>query len=172
MLNFAIVGMSIRTRLFGVMVALEPRYHYDLAFVCVVLIGMALHQLLVNADRIPEISWLRRFRAASLVSALLLSVYCAVSYYTSCQAFFQRASDMPKAREYLENLRAGLEPLENTRPVFAEGSIPPTVTGMEFIFRQHSQLLRVFGVAATIAPPERAQYKIDDSGQVVPLRLP
>jgi hypothetical protein len=172
MLNFAIVGMSIRTRLFGVTVALEPRYHYDQAFVCVVFIGIALHQLTINADRIPEISWLRRFRATSLVSALLLSVYCAASYYTSCQAFFQRASDMPKAREYLENLRAGLEPLENERPVFAEGSIPPIVTGMDFIFRQHSQLLRVFGVAATIAPPEQAQYKIDGSGQVVPLRSP
>ncbi len=169
-LNFAMLAISVRTRIFGLTVAMEPRYFYEMGFVLVLFVAIVLHQL--RSDT-PEARWLTtgwRTRAVPVVLSSLIAGHAVAAYRSATSLHFAQFQDMLQTKEYMDHLIGGLEPLleEQGGPLkFADGALPVYITGFDFEFRRHSHLFDLLDVSVQFTPDQEADFKVIESGEVV-----
>lgn len=183
--NFLFMGISSRTILFGSSVAFQYRHYFDVWFVFLLFLGSVLHRV---TETRPALS--ARPIAGVLATGVALIAHggssvwalhnllqprpfntAALGSIDQIELGFYRA--MPDSRAFLDNLQHGLAKLpKGTRePTFVNGSFPVSLDPLDFAFRKYSQLFVVLGVRARfVTEPERAMYRIDDSGHVIRVR--
>ncbi|HEX7670595.1 MAG TPA: hypothetical protein VF395_13465, partial [Polyangiaceae bacterium] len=169
-LNMLMIGLSNRSALLGATLPFEPRYYFDLAFVAILFLGAILHQIPQDT---PECRWLgvswRRYVAPLLVPASLLTI--GISSFRNVTAHaFEYSRDLPRTRQYMQNLNSDLARLEmgSGEPrTFVDGFIPTFVTGIDMVFRHHSQLFAVLHAPARFVEVGRADFEVNEAGNVV-----
>lgn len=169
LLNFAMFAVSARTGAFGLTVACELRYFYELSFLVALFVGLVLHGLRREA---PELRWLIRSTAVPWIAAAALAAYAVFSYRNSTRIQFLQVVEILKTKAYVSRLLPELskakhpgEPLK-----LADGSLPVFMTGFDFSFRRQSQFLHLLGIRADFVPREQADWEIDETGRLVSLR--
>ncbi|HEX4340557.1 MAG TPA: hypothetical protein VH062_31830 [Polyangiaceae bacterium] len=167
LVNIVMIGVSNRVAVFGIAMAFETRYYWELCFFSWLLVGVIVHALPRDA---PEAAWLRiHSRAAGALGAVLLCVYGLVSYRSFSSTALAATDAMPKTRAFMDTLAADLRRLNSRQaPLkFEDGNMPGYVVGLDFTFQRHSQLLFLMGERVAYALPGKADYHIGEDGHLV-----
>jgi hypothetical protein len=169
--NIAVIAVSHRTERFGVSMANSYRYYFELMFLVVLFVGMALHNLPPRArpslfTRNPR--WTPAWVA---LASGLLALMAVMSFLR-----FEALLDTPRylrhlrAKEFVENLTAGLDALRAERRedfAFVDGLAPRFLTGKTAAhIRRYSDLLKVFDFDARFDTAAPRLYRITDLGEV------
>ena len=169
--NLAVIGLSTRVAVFGAKLAFEVRYYWELWFFTCLLAGIVLKQLPTTT---PEAAFVARLPAAvpRVVTAALLVAYAAASYHAFSTTALSDADPMPRTRSYVRTLTADLERMNSpsARLKLADDFVPGYLIGLDFTFIRQSQLLFLIGQRVAYVLPEKAEYRIDQEGHILPIR--
>jgi hypothetical protein len=147
------------------------RYYFELMFLVVLFVGMALHNLPRRA-RPFFFAGKPRWRAALVVLAGCLLVGMASMSYLNFDALLdtRRYRRHRQAKEFIENLTVGLDALRAESPedfAFIDGLAPVFITGKTAAhIRRYSDFLTIFDFDArfdTLAP---RLYRITETGEI------
>jgi hypothetical protein len=173
-LNFGFVAVSQRTASYGLSLAATPRYYFELMFLVVLFVGMALHNLPARPPLAAFEKHPGRKVAATAVACGMLLATAAVSF-----ARFEGLLDTRRyrrnrdAKVFIDNLRADLEALRS-RPqrefAFVDGLVPGYLTGKTaHHVRRYSEFLETFDFEARFDPAAPTLYAITEEGHVRPV---
>ena len=171
LVNVVMIGVSNRVAVFGLVMAFEVRYYWELCFFSCLLVGVVLHQVPTTTR---EARWLRGMPrpATDALVAGLLTVYAAVSYRGFSTGALSALDAMPRTRAFMENLSADLRRLNSKEsPVKLEdGFVPGYIVGLDFTFERSSQLLFLMGERIAYSLPGAAEYRVGEDGHLVRLQ--
>jgi hypothetical protein len=170
-MNVAVIAVSHRTVRFGLSMANSYRYYFELMFLVVLFVGMALHNLPPRA-RPSFFTRNPRWRPAWLALAgCLLAMMALMSFFR-----FEALLDTPRyrrhlqAKEFVENLTAGLDELRADRRedfAFVDGLAPRFLTGKTAAhIRRYSDFLTVFDFDVRFGTAAPRLYRITETGKV------
>jgi hypothetical protein len=176
-LNVALIAVSHRTERFGLSMANTYRYYFELMFLVVIFVGMALHNL-------PPRTRPSRFtRNPRWKTMWVVLAGCALALLASMSFFrFDALLDTPRyrrhrqAREFVENLTAGLDELraDPSRDfAFVDGLAPRFLTGKTAAhIRRYSRFLTIFDFEARFDAAAPRLYWITETGEVRQIERP
>lgn len=169
--NVAAIAISQRTERFGLSIAKSYRYYFELMFLVILFVGMALHNL-PRRDRPSFFSRNPRWKQAGVVLAGCLLATMASMSFSRFEALLDlpRYRRHPQAKEFVENLTAGLDELRAERAedfAFVDGLAPRFLTGKTAAhIRRYSDFLRVFDFDARFGTAAPHLYRITETGEV------
>lgn len=173
-LNFGVVAVSQRTVRYGLSLAATPRYYFELMFIVVLFVAMALHNLPARSPIAALARHPGRRLAMTLVASGMLLALAVVSF-----AHFESLLETRRyrrnrdAKVFVDNLRADLDALRR-RPqgefAFVDGLVPSYLTGKSADHvRRYSKFLGIFGFEARFDPAASTLYAITEQGEVRPV---
>jgi len=169
--NVAVIAISHRTERFGLSIANSYRYYFELMYLVVLFAGIALHNL-------PPRAWPPSFAGNPRWRPAWVALACCLLAAMASMSFLRFASllELPRyrrhlqAKEFVENLTAGLDELRADRRddfAFIDGLAPAFLTGKTAAhIRRYSDFLKVFEFDARFGTAAPRLYRITETGEV------
>ena len=156
--NFLVITLSPRM-VMGPVVVLAERYYFDVMFLVVLFVAIALRRSARDAGGIVMLAW----------------CVVALSGWSSWQSFHRLLESpgydtLPFVRKYTSNLRTDLAAIRRMHPDtldFVDGDVPRSLLGMAAMkMGRQSTFLLVFDPAIRIVPHGRCLYAVRPDGTV------
>jgi hypothetical protein len=171
-LNFAVVAASNRTLLWGTLMAFETRHYFELMFLVILFLKVALVRwraapspfslLPTPGPRLRASAW------AGCAALLLVHAWASFGAFVHLQETYAR--DLMRSRSYMRRLLSDVDALNLGRGApraFADGPVPTYLEPFGDDLRRVSSLLPMIGVKARFVSPDEAELVVTESGSIV-----
>ncbi len=167
--NIAVLGLSDRAAAYGHFVAFAYRYYFELLFLLVLFLAMAVQATIPRLTAI----WRPPEFAPRVLAAVLVLGVAASSYEQFASLVDSRFPASAVARRYFANLETDLRLLEAQPPArrtFVDGFMPIEIMPLGTWNRSHQVLFELFRVDVAYGPPARGSYLIGNDGRISELQ--
>jgi hypothetical protein len=159
-LNFLVICVSNRVRLFGAFIPLAPRYYLEVLFLVAIFSRLLVSPASAENAHPIGYRWL-------IGAAICCLAYSGGAYYVATR---DRGEIHRDALQYMSRVMAGVGALPaSQKPAIADGELPVFVGG-PFIKFHFGAILPLRYPNLKFVDRKQAQYEIEQDGSVVPLR--
>lgn len=169
-LNFLMISGSSRGQLFGDLLALSPRYYFEVIFLVVIFLCLILNP----TDASQRCAEGRGTRGLGVLTVCLPVLYAPLAYQAEKVQFSDYGRPHKQTHRYMQHVWDDLDDLPSGHPLrVAEGNLPLYVYGEWLhIFKPFAAVLPLRHPNLEFVRRDLAQYEIGDDGRVRPLPTP
>jgi hypothetical protein len=175
-LQFAAIGVSHRTAAYGLAMAGTDRYYFELMYIVVLFVALALQGLPPRAPRVARgdgSGWRPGF-VVGCAALILMAAFSFVRFSWLVES--PRYQRHREARVFNLNLLRGLSRLRESSDgdvALVDGLAPVRLTGKTAAhIRRHSDFVPIFDPGVRFDPEATRLYRVTDTGRLERVRRP